>query len=113
MINQRMISRSIILDPVNDRIEQLRYTQHKKSLMKISHTHCSFFEKGFNSEYIHQIEKYKKSNSYVKNIFDSRTQDNKNLVKKMMDIDRRKSPFEKEEKKLPAISAKKRSKEQE
>lgn len=107
MLNQRIISRSIIIDPVNDRIEQLRFTQHRDSLAKITHS-PSAFQSATSSAYITQIEKYKRSNSYVKNMFDSRLQDNQTLVKRMLDIDRRKSPFPrspcKEGKRLPAIS---------
>lgn len=39
-----MGSRSIILDPVHDRIEHIRYNQHKRSLEKISHGHPLFLE---------------------------------------------------------------------
>lgn len=100
----RMISRSIVLDPVYDRIEHLRYDQHKKSLEKISQAHPSLLTPSVSDAYISQIKKFKKSNSQVRDIFDSRLIENKTLVKKMLDIDRRKNPFRSEEKRLPTIS---------
>jgi hypothetical protein len=35
MDKHRMVSRSIVLDPVNSRIEQLRYDNHVQSLSRI------------------------------------------------------------------------------
>lgn len=67
-----MGSRSIVLDPVHDRIEHIRYGQHKRSLHKIYHAHSPLA--ATDSElYSSQLDKFKKSNSFVKHIFDPRT----------------------------------------
>lgn len=55
------------------------------------------------NEYLENIEKYKRSNTYVKELFDNKIIENRILVKKMEDIDRRKNPFNSEEKKLPSL----------
>ena len=58
MERNKALSRSILLDPVNDRIEQLRYDHHKDSLSKISHrmlTHPITFNAHSHHHFLEQI----------------------------------------------------------
>jgi len=106
MENKRMTSRSIIVDPVNDRISKIRYDNHVTKLSHISNgklLRTIDFEDHNKDIYLDNIEKYKRSNTYVKELFDNRMVENKSLVRKMEDIDRRKNPFRSEDKNLPPL----------
>lgn len=112
MEKNRMISRSIILDPVNDRIQHIRYEQHKRSLEKISRSPSGLpLEAVSTVDYSTQIQRFKKSSSQVRTYFNSRSLENRNLVKKMLEIDGRKNPFGQEEKRLPSIYSQKQANE--
>jgi len=86
MENKRMTSRSIIVDPVNDRISKIRYDNHVTKLSHISNgklLRTIDFEDHNKDIYLDNIEKYKRSNTYVKELFDNRMVENKSLVRKM------------------------------
>jgi len=92
----RFISRSIIIDPVNTKIDKTRFAHHQISLDKISHAHnTDFFSRDKNSSeyYLKQLERFKRSISYVRNLFNHKNMENEVLMKKMVEIDRRKNSY--------------------
>ena len=68
MEKYRVMSRSIIQDPVNSRVDHIRYDKHKESLHKISKGVLSRplkFDAQTTSNYLQQLEKFKRSNTYI------------------------------------------------
>ena len=60
------MSRSIVIDPVQDKIQLKRYYQHQDVLSKIAHTNSIDNLAHKKDYYLLQISKYKKSISQVK-----------------------------------------------
>ena len=83
------MSRSIVLDPVNERIDQLRFVSHKETIAKISQGELFRtlnFDKKTKDEYLDQIQRAKKSNTYVQGLFDDKVLENSSLVRRMNEI---------------------------
>ena len=93
MEKNKILSRSIVIDKVAEKIDRERYERHKASLDNISASIKKHRKSPSNDKFDHyfsQTEKLKKSKSYVRHLFDNKSTENEALVKKLIEIDRRK-----------------------
>jgi len=79
MEKHRFVSRSIIVDPIHTKIDKTRFAHHQMSLDKILHARNNDFfsrEKNASEYYLKQLERFKRSISYVKNLFNHKNIEN-------------------------------------
>lgn len=100
-----MISRSIVIDKVAEKIDRERYSRHKASLDNISRSINKHYLSPSMDKFNHRhTEKLKKSKSYVRHLFDNKSTENEALVKKLIEIDRRKNIYQPNHQFLPSLS---------
>lgn len=107
MEKNKILSRSIVIDKVAEKIDRERFERHKASLDNISQSikkHNKFPSSEKFDYYFSQTEKLKKSKSYVRHLFDNKSTENEALVKKLIEIDRRKNIYQPTHQFLPSLS---------